>query len=153
MLKLPPPIWAAIYVLLAAVVSRLLGGPTLPGLPFEPLGVSLVAVAWIPSLWAFILFRREGTEINPTSTQNRKLVTGGPYRFTRNPMYLGLVVLTLGIAIWVGSWPFFLAPMAVFATASIFPSRKRRCAASLGRRTTAMSSGCDAGCKASIRNS
>jgi protein-S-isoprenylcysteine O-methyltransferase Ste14 len=118
MLKLPPPLWTAIYLLLAAVVSRLLGGPTLPGLPVVPLGVSLVAVAWIPSLWAFILFRREGTEINPISTQNRKLVTSGPYRYTRNPMYLGLVVLTLGIAIWVGSWPFFLAPMAVFATAN-----------------------------------
>jgi len=118
MLKLPPPIWAAIYVLLAVGVNRLLGGPKLPGLPVVPLGISLVAIAWIPSLWAFILFRRAGTEINPTSTVNRALVTSGPYRFTRNPMYLGLVVLTLGIAIWVGSWPYFLAPMAVFATAN-----------------------------------
>jgi protein-S-isoprenylcysteine O-methyltransferase Ste14 len=67
-------------------------------------------------LWAFMLFRREGTEIDPVSPTNRKLVTTGPYRLTRNPMYLGLVILALGIAIWVGAWPMFLVPIAVFAT-------------------------------------
>jgi protein-S-isoprenylcysteine O-methyltransferase Ste14 len=118
MLKLPPPIWTAIYVLLAAAGTRLLGGSKVPGLPIVPLGMALVAIAFVPSLWAFGLFRREGTEINPTSPANQKLVTRGPYRYTRNPMYLSLVVLSLGIALWIGSWPFFLAPIAVFATAN-----------------------------------
>ena len=63
-----------------------------------------------------VLFRREGTELNPASPTNRKLVTRGPFRFTRNPMYLGLVIATLGIAFWVGAWPMFLAPIAVFVT-------------------------------------
>jgi protein-S-isoprenylcysteine O-methyltransferase Ste14 len=31
-------------------------------------------------------------------------------------MYLGLVLVTLGIAIWVGAWPMFIVPVAVFAT-------------------------------------
>jgi protein-S-isoprenylcysteine O-methyltransferase Ste14 len=31
-------------------------------------------------------------------------------------MYLGLLCVTLGIALWVGSWPMFLAPIAAFAT-------------------------------------
>ena len=63
-----------------------------------------------------MLFRREGTEINPTSQTNRKLVTSGPFVLTRNPMYLGLALVTLGIALWVGAWPMFLAPIAIFAT-------------------------------------
>jgi protein-S-isoprenylcysteine O-methyltransferase Ste14 len=33
-------------------------------------------------------------------------------------MYLGLIILTLGIAIWVGAWPMFAAPIALFATAN-----------------------------------
>jgi protein-S-isoprenylcysteine O-methyltransferase Ste14 len=64
------------------------------------------------------MFRRAGTEIEPTSPVNRALVTDGPYRFTRNPMYLGLVIITLGIAVWIGAWPMLIAPMAVFATAN-----------------------------------
>ena len=118
MLRLPPPIWTLFYVLVAAAISWSLGWPTPPALPLAPLGIALVAVAWIPPMWAIVLFRREGTEINPTSPSNRKLVTSGPYQYTRNPMYLGLAILSLGIAFWVGAWPMFIAPIAVFATAN-----------------------------------
>ena len=118
MLKLPPPIWALIYVLIAGVISWFLNWSKMPGLPLPPLGILLVAISWILPVWAFVLFRREGTEIEPTSVTNRTLVTSGPYQFTRNPMYLGLVILTLGIAIWVGAWPMFGAPIALFATAN-----------------------------------
>lgn len=118
MLRLPPPIWALIYVLVTAAISWALGWPSLPGLPLAPLGLALVVLGVIPAIWAFILFRREGAEVNPTSVANRKLVIGGPYRFTRNPMYLGLVIVTLGIAVWVGAWPMFAAPIGVFVTAN-----------------------------------
>jgi protein-S-isoprenylcysteine O-methyltransferase Ste14 len=118
MLKLAPPVWALVYVLFAAVISWSLGWPKFPGLPLAPLGIALVAVAWILPVWAIVLFHREGTEVNPTSPVNRTLVTVGPYQFTRNPMYLGLVILTLGIAVWVGAWPMLIAPFAVFATAN-----------------------------------
>ena len=99
MLKLPPPIWTLIYIILSATVSWLLDWPTPPGLPAPPLGIALVAVAFIAPVWAFVLFRREDTEIDPTSPANRRLVTSGPYQFTRNPMYLGLVILALGVAL------------------------------------------------------
>ena len=118
MRKLPPPIWNLIYVLVAAAISWSLGWPTPLALPLAPLGIALVAVAWIPPVWAIVLFRRAGTEINPTSPANRRLITSGPYHYTRNPMYLGLVILSLGIAFWVGAWPMFIAPIAVFATAN-----------------------------------
>ncbi len=119
MLKIPPPIWMLAYVLAAAAVSGWLGWPRLPGPSLTPLGIALVALGAIPPVWAITLFRREGTEVSPTSPANAKLVTRGPYRFTRNPMYLGLVVASLGIALWVGSWPMLLGPAALFATASL----------------------------------
>jgi len=118
MVKLPPPIWALIFILLAAAVTWLLGWRDVPGLRFPPLGILLVVVGVVVPAWAVWLFRREGTEIDPTSPANRKLVAEGPYRFTRNPMYLGLVLIALGIAFWVGPWPMFIAPIAIFATAN-----------------------------------
>ncbi len=116
MLKLPPPIWTLIFIAAAALISFALGWPKVPGLPFWPLGIALVVFAFIPPVWAALLFRREGTEINPISPANRALVTRGPYRLTRNPMYLGLIIFSLGIAVWIGAWPMFLAPLAVFLT-------------------------------------
>ena len=59
MLKLPPPIWALLYVLIAAAISWSLGWPKLPGLPLAPLGIALVALALILPVWAIVLFRRE----------------------------------------------------------------------------------------------
>jgi protein-S-isoprenylcysteine O-methyltransferase Ste14 len=118
MLRFPPPVWALAYVLLALAISWQLGWPTMPGFPLPLLGLVLATIPWILPVWAVMVFRREGTEINPTSPTNRKLITVGPYRYTRNPMYLGLIIVTLGIAVLVGSWPMFLAPIAVFATAN-----------------------------------
>ena len=100
------------------VISWFFNWSNMPGLPLPLLGILLVAISWILPVWAFVLFRREGTEIEPTSITNRTLVTSGPYQFTRNPMYLGLLILTLGIAIWVGAWPMLAAPIALFATAN-----------------------------------
>jgi protein-S-isoprenylcysteine O-methyltransferase Ste14 len=118
LVNLPPPIWAFLYLLVAAGLSALAGWPRPRGLPIVWLGVVLVVAGVALSATAFLLFRRVGTDINPTSPTNAKLVTSGAFQFTRNPMYLGLVIFSLGIAIWNGARPMFLAPIAVFATAN-----------------------------------
>lgn len=118
MLKLPPPIWGAIFVLLALLVSWFLGWREVSSLAFPLLGILLIIVGALIPVWALWIFRCAGTEVNPTSPANRKLIVEGPYRFTRNPMYLGLVLATLGIAFWIGPWPMFVAPVALFATAN-----------------------------------
>jgi protein-S-isoprenylcysteine O-methyltransferase Ste14 len=51
---------------------------------------------------------------------NALLAKEGPFRLTRNPMYLGLSTFTLGTALCVGSLPMFLVPLLVFATVSLF---------------------------------
>jgi protein-S-isoprenylcysteine O-methyltransferase Ste14 len=118
MLKLPPPVWALAYVLIATAISYLTGWPGLPTLRVMSLAIVLMVLGIASAVSAARLFRREGTEINPTSTTNARLVTSGPFRLTRNPMYLGLVLVTSGIAFAVGAWPMFLAPLATFATAN-----------------------------------
>jgi protein-S-isoprenylcysteine O-methyltransferase Ste14 len=118
MLKFPPPVWALLYVVVATAISGVLGWPEFPSLPIAPLGIALIVVGFVSPIWALVMFRRADTEIEPTSPTNRALVTDGPYRFTRNPMYLGLVAITLGIAVWIGAWPMLVVPFAVFATAN-----------------------------------
>jgi protein-S-isoprenylcysteine O-methyltransferase Ste14 len=118
MVQLPPPIWALIYVLATLAISWLLGWPTVPGFPLPVVGALLTFLPWVFPVWAAVRFRREDTEISPISPTNRALIIDGPYRYTRNPMYLGLVLVTSGIAVWIGAWPMFLAPVAVFATAN-----------------------------------
>ena len=118
MLRLPPPIWGFIYLLVAGVLSALYPWRAVADLRSIPIGVILVLAGGAMAISAIVLFRTEETEINPTSETNKALVIRGPYRFTRNPMYLGLVVFTLGIAIWAGSIPLFAVPILLFATAN-----------------------------------
>jgi protein-S-isoprenylcysteine O-methyltransferase Ste14 len=119
MLKLPPPVWALIWILVAVAISWLARWPRVPGLPRPALGAAVFLAGWIAPVWAVVLFRRAGTQLDPTSPANRSLVTTGPYRFTRNPMYLGLVIVSFGVAVGIGPWPMFAAPVAVFLTAAL----------------------------------
>ena len=118
MVKLPPPVWAFFYLIVAGALSWIYPWRRLVDLRIVWLSVALIAVGFAIALWAASLFRREGTELNPTSETNKSLVIRGPYRFTRNPMYLGLTVLTFGIAFGVGSLPMFAVPLLLFTTAN-----------------------------------
>ena len=118
MVRVPPPVWALLYVVVAVAISAVAGWPRLPGLPIAPLGIALIVIGIVVAVAAAGLFRRAGTTLHPEATEHRALVTAGPFRFTRNPMYLSLVIVTFGIAVWVGAWPMFLAPVAIFATAN-----------------------------------
>lgn len=118
MVKLPPPIWTFLFLILTAGANYLAGWPTAPQLHSLPVGIGLIAISFIAPIWALTLFRREGTQVNPTSETNNKLVTAGPFRFSRNPMYLGLVVFSLGVAVATGAPLMFAAPFLVFATAN-----------------------------------
>lgn len=117
-LKIPPPIWTLIYVAVAALVSIAYPWRALVDLRSLPTGIALFVGGMAFSFWAALLFRQEGTEINPVSDTNKSLVIKGPFLVTRNPMYLGLVVASLGIALTVGSLPMFVVPLLVFATAN-----------------------------------
>lgn len=116
MLKIPPPIWALLYLALAGALSA--AYPWEPIATPAPLGIVLVATGFTLSLLSVLLFLRRGAQLNPASETHAALVVSGPFRFTRNPMYLGLVVLTLGAAFWAGSPPMFAVPFLVFATAN-----------------------------------
>jgi protein-S-isoprenylcysteine O-methyltransferase Ste14 len=116
MLKLIPPIWGAIYFAIAGAMSVAFPWRTWLDLQIVWLGALLIVAGLTLSFSCMLLFRHENTEILPTSKANRTLVVRGPYLFTRNPMYLGFVFVSLGIAFCFGSLPLFVVPILVFAT-------------------------------------
>jgi len=112
---IPPPIaWA-----LAFLVG--LGLDWLRPLPFAPaaiprvwIGGVLVAIGVALAVWALATFRKAGTHVEPYKPTTA-VVAHGPYAFTRNPIYLGMFLGQIGLAIAVDSlWvltmlvPFFM---------------------------------------------
>ncbi len=121
-LNLPP-----VYFLVALAAMALLDFvlPVLPVLvwPYRHVGIGVGALGLALAGWAALLFRRAGTGIVPFSPAT-VLVIRGPYRFSRNPMYLGLSAALLGAAILMGSLtPFLVIPafMALIADRFIGP--------------------------------
>lgn len=65
------------------------------------------------SAWAMLHFRIRRTTPIPAG-QPTSLVIEGPYRYTRNPMYLGVLLILAGIALYWGDAAYFLAPAGFF---------------------------------------
>jgi protein-S-isoprenylcysteine O-methyltransferase Ste14 len=74
-------------------------------------GAVLCAAALGLAVWAMVSFRKAGTHIEPIKPA-LNLVVSGPYRITRNPMYVGLVTLMLGLSLAASlDWGVLLVPV------------------------------------------
>lgn len=94
--KVPPPLVALVLAALMWAVAASGPGLGIPGIVRAPLAlvVALTGIAF--DLLGVIAFRRSRTTINPLRPGNASaLVTGGVYRITRNPMYLGMALLLI----------------------------------------------------------
>lgn len=106
-----PPLVYLSSVLTGVVVHIAWPLPFLPPALALPVGASLVVVAVALFSWAVRELRAAGTPV-PGSKPTTVIVPTGPYRFSRNPIYLAFSVLHLGIAIWVNS-PWLVATLMV----------------------------------------
>ncbi|TXG84094.1 MAG: isoprenylcysteine carboxylmethyltransferase family protein [Sphingomonadales bacterium] len=97
---LPPPVWVIGCMMLGLLLDRL---AALPPLPLPALAASLLGGALMLAgsgviAAGVIRFRRAKTPVEPWKPA-RALVTEGIYRYTRNPMYLGMALFYSGVAI------------------------------------------------------
>lgn len=99
LLHIPVP-WVYVIAYLFGIVIQL-GYPISISSPLiqvitRILGAALLVVGVAIVIWAQLIFHREHTTTDPSQT-SLKLITWGPYRFTRNPMYIGLFLAFIGI--------------------------------------------------------
>jgi len=115
LLLIPVPWVFVLTYLLGVLVQRFvpltMNAPSIlishiAGIVFMTIGVPL-------AVWSLGIFRTVGTTTVPFETSS-KLVTWGPYRFSRNPMYVSLTLIYLGVAgIQAHLWPLLLLPLAL----------------------------------------
>ena len=114
-LRIPPPIVLLLAALLMWALDHWLPLARWITPPWNRFAVLPCGLAVSVSVAALARFRRAGTTVNPMdpSTASR-LVTGGVFRISRNPMYLGLTLLLIGWAVWLGSAsPWLIPPLFV----------------------------------------
>jgi len=67
------------------------------------LGLALLALGVGIALWGKKAMQAAGTNVNP-SLPTTAIVTSGPFRFSRNPLYVALTLLFLGLTLAVNTW-------------------------------------------------
>ncbi len=129
----PPLIFAGHTAVGAAWHYCLWPVPLLPPLPARIIGTLLAVMAGTQAWWASRVMHRAGTNVNP-HRPTVAIVSGGPYVYTRNPMYLSLCLLHLGIALLInGLAPLLLlAPLALTLNFGVIKREERYLAAKFG---------------------
>jgi len=134
-IRIHPPIIAGIYLLLALGLNYFSPNVKIIHPPFNFFGIGITVGGLVSMISAFRLFKKKGTTHNPHG-RSTVLVTSGPFSFSRNPMYLGLSFVLLGIAVFMGTISLFLAPLAFLWTinAVIIPREERKLAKIFGQK-------------------
>lgn len=111
--RVPPPLVFIVALLLALVLEAVVATPDLPGPLAVVAGVLGVAVWVALDASAMRRFQRAGTSAPPWRPVHA-LVREGPYRLTRNPMYLGMLAALVGLGSAFGLlWVLALAPLVL----------------------------------------
>lgn len=109
-----PPVILIFLIAAAVGASTVFPAPTLSPTPrfwLIALGVAVFATGIGLDLWAILTLSRHRTTVMPTRAADR-LVTSGPFRFSRNPIYLGNTTLLIGIALFLAN-PYFVAAAVI----------------------------------------
>ena len=105
-----PPLWALLFALAAWCLAIFV---PIYKFDFGIAGLVVAPIGFAFGIWANMLFRKHKTSELPRQVPTA-LVSDGPYRINRNPMYTGLTVILIGIALWLGD-------ISAFIPAIIYP--------------------------------
>lgn len=104
-----PPVWLIGFALLSLLAEQLAPIGQFSGPLFSYGAVLVAAASVLLGLWAVFALWRARTPLIPRR-EPKALVTTGPFRFTRNPIYLADLGLLVALGLWTGSvWPLVAA--------------------------------------------
>jgi protein-S-isoprenylcysteine O-methyltransferase Ste14 len=129
---IPPPIFFILCLGIALILEYLFP-VKLQGIPFllrMNIGVILLIIACAIAVSSFIVLIRNKTPFDPAKATIR-IVKEGPFRFSRNPLYLSLIIIISGIAFLVFSVWLFIAIPVLFLLLHFYAVKPEECYLSL----------------------
>jgi protein-S-isoprenylcysteine O-methyltransferase Ste14 len=95
-----PPLLMVAVVAVAWTLGRIapLSWPGVEDGPARVVGLGIGAAGVALLIWSTVTLNRHGTTVRPSGAASTHLVTDGPYRFRRNPIYIADVLMLLGVA-------------------------------------------------------
>lgn len=121
--RLPwPPMILAIAIIIAWLLGRLVPIGIAPAWP--AIGVGLIAIALLIDVTAMVTMWRARTSILPTEPA-LTLITHGIFGWSRNPIYVGNIIILVGAGFWGGNgWYWLAAPVAFVAIGRLAIARE-----------------------------
>jgi len=121
-----PPLVYLAAIALGLVVHFFWAVPLVPRFLSTPIGLIVVLAAVALFVSAVRTFRAAGTPI-PGNRPTTIIVRAGPYRFTRNPIYLAFSLFQLGLSVWINSLAMLLAlvPAVLLMALVVIPREER----------------------------
>ena len=107
-----PPVALGAPLLVGVIVTASAGDP-FPLAPVRVLGLVLFALFALWNGWTLSMMVAHSTAILPGGA-TETVLDHGPFRFSRNPLYIGLIALDIGLALlWPSAWALLLVPVGI----------------------------------------
>ena len=117
--RLLPPTYFYSMLILLIILHFLCPISILINQPYSYSGIAIIIIGIILNVWTDKLFKHEKTTVKPYEIPSH-LIVEGPFKISRHPMYLGMVIILSGIAIFLGSIITFIFPFTFIFVIEIF---------------------------------
>ncbi len=124
--RIVPPVYLLLSIISMILLNRFLPLGYLLLYPWKYTGIAVIALGAFLVMGSFVLFRKSQTALRP-GIPATAILTKGPFKYTRNPIYLGFAVILLGTALLLGSLsPLIIIPIFVWIIQSQFILREEK---------------------------